>query len=357
MAGRLSALEKRCHSTVVFCNLVTGIVALSQYQPFLTVYGEAESFLQTSLSHFDRAYAAHFETHLSFLEPLLTHVHRSRGKRLRPLLHFLVQGLICGCVDENVLTAVLLELLHTASLIHDDVVDEADIRRGRDTVNTRWGNKVAVLTGDYLFADILSLGVEAGGNGVISIVARTARQMGSGELRQTLLSGTSLPNRNAYFKDIEDKTASLYAAAAEMGALLAHASAEEKQRATEFGRRFGLLFQIRDDILDFTGDDSQLGKPVLQDVRDGKATLPLILAAQHANAETLRRIETALNRCDETDVSWVQDFVEEHSGIAAAQAEAASQARQAVALLDDFGPSQYKQLLVKLVLADLERQQ
>lgn len=330
---------------------------MSPYHSFVRVYQEAEAFLETPLSRFDRAYDAHFKTDLSFLEPLMSHVHNGRGKRLRPILHFLIQGLLTDSVDENVRTAVILELLHTATLIHDDVVDEAPMRRGLDTVNARWGNKVAVLTGDYLFSNILSLGVDAGGDGIISVIARVAKQVGTGELRQTLITGTSLPDVHSYYQNIEDKTASLYAAAAELGGMTVQASAADQQRLMAFGRLFGLVFQIRDDILDYTGDDRILGKPVLQDARDGKATLPLILAAHDADTETLKTIETALARCDEQGAQWIQSFVARHNGIALAQSVAVERAKEAVKLLEYYTPSRYKTLLTDLVLADLERQQ
>ncbi|MCK5146519.1 polyprenyl synthetase family protein [bacterium] len=323
----------------------------------IDIYQQIDVLLSKHLACFDDAYQSHFETEMAFMAPLLSHVHNGRGKRLRPMLFLLCQGLVGGKINDDVRMAVLIELLHTASLIHDDVLDQADIRRGKDTLNTVWGNKAAVLIGDYLFTDILQLSVDIARPEVISIIARTARQMGTGELRQTLGPNDFQIDISDYFQMIEDKTASLFSTSTRFAAQIAGASREEEEELAEFGRLLGIVFQIRDDILDFIGSNSRMGKPALQDVRDGKATLPLLCALKTVDPAQRKSVLDTLQHRNARSVEYVHEFVLDNGGIQTAQHRANDLTDKALALLYHFTPGIYRDSLEKLILIDLERQE
>ena len=205
----------------------------------------------------------------------IDHLLTSGGKRLRPALALLVGGVLGAELDQNVSLAAAVEMLHTATLVHDDLIDESLLRRGNPTLNARWSPAATVLAGDYIFARAADLPASTDSVRVMSIFARTLMTLVNGEVRQ-LLDGRGTPSREDYFRRIYAKTASMFELATEAAAVLGQAGEEVGARMAAYGREIGTAFQIVDDVLDFAGDQQQVGKPVGSDLRLGLVTLPTL---------------------------------------------------------------------------------
>jgi octaprenyl-diphosphate synthase len=198
------------------------------------------------------------------------------GKRVRPTLHLLCVQLCEYEGPHDVLLATVVELIHCATLIHDDIIDEATTRRGRESVNHRWGNDVTVLFGDYMFAKAMQLAIRAGSLPVLERLADTTLRMTEGEMLQTRYVGRIDLTVEEYLAVLERKTAALFSCCCELAGILAEVDEEREARLRGYGRHLGLAFQIVDDLLDFTGDPARLGKPTASDLREGKATLAVL---------------------------------------------------------------------------------
>lgn len=229
--------------------------------------------------------AAEFRGREPFIHDVLTHVAEFRGKQIRPACVFLA-GLWCGDVtDHHVRTAAVIELIHTATLVHDDVLDDATLRRRVETVNKRWGERCAVLLGDYLYSRAFTLAAEV--PEVVGVLADTTHTVCRGELLQVSCAFEIQLTEERYSEIIRQKTAVLYALACALGARLAGADQPTQQVFHDFGERIGMAFQIADDALDLIGDPQLVGKTLGSDLRKGKLTLPLIRLREHLSAGKL----------------------------------------------------------------------
>ncbi len=312
--------------------------------------------IRRELELFENEYALQFQSKSDSLFPFLCYINQEKGKRIRPILFFLSQGLIGSPTLESICVAVLLEILHTATLIHDDIVDGSFVRRGKKTPNALWGNKVSVLLGDYLLAKVLLLGVKVQWNGVMEIIAKVVMDMGHGELRQVVIGSTSeYINENEYYQIIKDKTAALFQATCELGGLVLHASQEEKSRLSQFGEYFGMSFQIRDDILDLTGYAEVMGKPSGQDIFNGKLTLPLILALTNVSKKEREQFFKRVESMKTENIKWILQFINSKKGIERAQTQSEIFAKKAIEILNTFKPSVYRESMEMLVMHDLKR--
>lgn len=309
--------------------------------------------ISEAMVHFEDSYVSAFREGVPFLQPVLSYIGEGDGKRLRPILYFLSQGLVSRPDPDSADVAVMLELLHTATLIHDDVVDGSPERRGRKSLNAIWGDRVSVLVGDYLFARVLEMGVDSGRRGVLRMLSRVVADMGRGELRQELRDASHVTTEEEYYQHVREKTAGLFVAACCLGGLVADGSEEELARLERFGEAYGTAFQIRDDILDFTGRAGDLGKPVGQDLSNGTMTLPLILALERADAGER---ETIVRKLGREDGQAVHNFVEEGGGIGLAGEKACDCLSSAMHILRTFPDSDYRRSLEDLVDFDRQRE-
>ena len=223
-------------------------------------------------------------------QEVLRYVGSRRGKQLRPLMVILAARLCNPVTDKTLRSAVALEMLHTASLIHDDVVDSSDTRRGIAAVHTKWSNKVAVLIGDYMLAKVIGLVAEVRNIRILEIVSNLGKSLSSGEMVQLHVGQSMWIDEERYLQVIEQKTAQLFQACAEAGAESAGCTPRQRTALREYGRLLGLCFQIKDDIFDYS-DLEELGKPTMSDLRDGKVTLPLIEALRRAPHEESEQIK------------------------------------------------------------------
>jgi len=247
--------------------------------------------LEADVVAINRALAANLQTHVPFISEVGRHILLSGGKRVRPLL-FLLSARLCGCQGNHLTDySTIFEYLHAATLLHDDVVDAASVRRGISTANTVWGNQAVILVGDFLLAKSLSLAVGTDKLKVLKVLANTTTLMAEGEILQLLHARNLDLTQEQYFEVTLRKTAALMSAACQIGAILAGVPEDQEGALTQFGLNLGITFQVVDDILDFTGDERQLGKPVINDLKEGRITLPLIHALAHASEADHRRLK------------------------------------------------------------------
>ncbi|HKS89556.1 MAG TPA: polyprenyl synthetase family protein [Stellaceae bacterium] len=241
--------------------------------------------LKPDLARVNRLIVERMHSPVALIPQLAGHIVSAGGKRLRPLLT-LAAARLCGYRGErHVALAAAVEFIHTATLLHDDVVDASGLRRGRDTANAVWGNKPAVLVGDFLFARAFELMVEDGSLRVLEILSRTAAVIAEGEVGQLVTANDTATTEAAYLAVIEAKTAALFAAASRIGAVVAERPPIEEEALESYGRNLGIAYQLIDDMLDFSARETELGKSVGDDFRDGKITLPILLAFARGDAE------------------------------------------------------------------------
>ncbi|HSO18547.1 MAG TPA: polyprenyl synthetase family protein, partial [Desulfosarcina sp.] len=254
--------------------------------------------------------------------------------------------------------ATIFEYLHAATLLHDDLVDGSEMRRGRRVANQVWDNPTAVLTGDFLLARGLSIAADTGLGDVIRTIARITEYMSQGEIRQLERKGDTTVTEAEYMEVIRCKTAVLFQGACRTGALLAAAPAEAVQRLSDYGHHLGLAFQMADDLLDYTQDASTLGKNAGADVSEGKMTLPLIYALGRASATDRRRVLAILGSTDlsSADFAELVALLENYGGIAYTRAQAAGHIRKAKAMLEPFGKSPTCEVLLDIADYALARQ-
>jgi octaprenyl-diphosphate synthase len=285
------------------------------------------------------------------------YVLKKRGKRLRPALVLLASRLFEAGPGEQVFLASLVELLHTASLIHDDIIDKADVRRGEESVHAKWGPNVTVLLGDYLYIKSIGLALASRHDRIIHILAEVSARMIEGELDELASSGDLGISEERYVEIIGKKTAVLFAACCRIGAILGRASLEDENTLAEFGRGIGLGFQIVDDILDFTGNERTLGKPVMSDLAEGRVTLPLIHALHGDGRPHRERISGLVGRrgASADDRAAVLHVLGSSGSLDYAAARARRYADDAVGLLGRFPESPPKRALAALARLIVDR--
>lgn len=281
-----------------------------------------------------------------FLGQALDYVRRRQGKMMRPLLVVLMAKEL-GKVSVNSLrSAVTLELLHTASLVHDDVVDESGERRGQRSVNAVYDNKVAVLVGDYLLSTSLLQAAQTNNIDVVKIISRLGGTLSEGEVYQLANIRKEHISEEAYFHIIYHKTAALFAACAELGAISAGGNADYVARAKRFGELVGLCFQIRDDIFDYY-EDSKIGKPTGNDMLEGKLTLPVIYAIQHADNEHVAQLAARVKsgEASAAEIAELVDYTKSHGGIEYAERRMRELHNEALQLLDAWQNAEVRESL------------
>ena len=312
--------------------------------------------IQSEFRLYEEAFAQSLQTDNRFLAEVLDYIHSKRGKQLRPIMVLLSAALCRGVTGKTLQTAVALELMHTASLIHDDVVDNSSMRRGSESVHAQWTNKIAVLVGDYILTRVIHILAELRNTTILNIVSNMGAALTSGELLQ-LHSGQSMwISEEQYNKVIEQKTACLFAACSEAGAASTGATMRQMTAMKQFGLHLGMCFQLKDDVLDYS-DIEDIGKPTMNDIRDGKATLPLLISLQRApkeEAEHIREIAEALAlkspHIDPFEVEQeIKSFVLRYEGIRYAHQEMEKHRKKALAALSIFPDNKYKECLVALL--------
>lgn len=289
------------------------------------------------------------------LDYALRFILSQKGKRIRPLL-VLLSAKISGNISEiSYRGASLVELLHTATLVHDDVVDEAEKRRGVPSLNKIWGNKISVLVGDFLLSKGLMIAVESNDFEFLKTITNTVKRMSEGELLQIYKAKKLDINEETYFKIISDKTASLFSTCCEIGALSATEDSQKIEALKNYGEYLGIAFQIKDDILDFIGKTKVFGKIQGGDIKEKKLTLPLIHALENCDISTRNKMVKTIRKGKNDFVKEIIEFVKESNGIIYSQKRAEEYSEKAKKCLDVFENSASKTSLIKLVNYVIER--
>ena len=293
---------------------------------------------------------------VAFVDIITRYIVRQKGKKIRPVLVLLTAKACGGINDSTFRGASLVEILHTATLIHDDVVDDADTRRGLASINAVWKNKIAVLMGDYLLAKGLLLSLDNDEFLFLKIISESVRRMSEAEILQIAKSRHLDIDEPTYLRIISDKTASLLSTCTQIGCASASDDPEVLQRMKDFGENVGMVFQIRDDLLDYVGRRSITGKPSGLDMKEKKLTLPLIhslASAPRAQSKTILNI--IKNGAGKKELQTVVDFAHEYGGIEYTLKKARDYSERAFAALDILPPSDAKESLTSFVGYVLER--
>jgi octaprenyl-diphosphate synthase len=307
------------------------------------------------MEEFEQKFRASMHTKVLLLDKIMNYIVKRKGKQMRPMFVFLSAG-TCGKITESTFRgASMIELLHTATLVHDDVVDDSSYRRGFFSINALWKNKIAVLVGDFLLSRGLMISVEHKEFEFLKIVNDSVNEMSEGELLQMEKSRHLDISEEVYYQIIRQKTASLIASCCAVGATSAKADPEVVQKMKLFGQHIGMAFQIKDDLFDF-GDD-EIGKPLGIDIKEKKMTLPLIYALSKAPWLEKRKIINIIRNESEKPkkVKEVIDFVKKSGGIDYARQSMDKYYHQALDLLNDFPDSVYKNSLNQLVQFTINR--
>ncbi len=272
--------------------------AVESLRPVLSL-PQIQALAAPDMAAIDALIRTRLASDVVLINQIAEHIVSAGGKRLRPMLVALA-GRACGrdAKPEHHQLAAIIEFIHTSTLLHDDVVDESDLRRGRSTANAIWGNAASVLVGDFLYSRSFQLMVELDSMQVMQILADTTNRIAEGEVLQLLHVRNPDTDEAAYLRVIERKTAILFAAATQLGALAAGADAATQHRLFDFGMHLGYAFQIADDVLDYTADATDLGKNLGDDLAEGKATLPLIHAMAHSDASVRVRLRGIVENGD-----------------------------------------------------------
>jgi octaprenyl-diphosphate synthase len=302
--------------------------------------------VEKNLESFEKVFRESIRSRVGLIDLVTKYLIRTKGKRVRPIL-VLLSAEMCGGVNEKTYRgATLVEILHTATLIHDDVVDDADTRRGFASINAVWKNKLAVLMGDYLLSRGLLLSLEHNDFTFLKITSTSVQRMSEGELHQIQKIRKLDMDEGTYLRIIGDKTASLLSTCCEIGASSATEDPEQRRLMKDYGELVGLAFQIRDDILDYTGRKSITGKSTGRDLREKKLTLPLIHALRQApQAESKVILAAIRDGGKDVNVQRVLDFVPAFGGIEYALHQARQYAASATQLLSSFPESPGKRSL------------
>ncbi len=324
--------------------------------------------IAADIDAFDDFLKGQFSSDGKLMSEMLTHVLSARGKSVRPIIVMLTSALTSSantrqwiegernCTKRTYLAAMMVEMLHTASLIHDDVIDNADTRRGRPSVNALWQSRNAVIMGDFLLARTMSAGMESAQYDLVSHIIGSVATLCEGEVLQSQHATDKDTTRQDYLEIIYKKTASLISISASAGAVSVMASREDVEQMRRFGEALGMAFQIQDDILDYSRS-AQTGKPRNNDLREGKITLPLIeVLEQCTSAERLQLIDK-LSQCatDDSAVEYIQNIVEVTGGLSLAARTMQTYIDRAVAILSKYEDSPYRTALINLCAYVAER--
>lgn len=283
------------------------------------------------------------DSKVALVNTVAAHILSSGGKRIRPLL-LLLSARLCGYTGkDDLLLGSLVEYIHTATLLHDDVVDDADLRRGRRTARKVWGNQISILVGDYLYSKAICQIVEFRSQAINEVLSKACRKMAEGEVLQLYYNGNPAMPESEYLRIAEHKTAGLMAASCRMGAIIGGASEEKQEALFRFGQHLGVAFQVADDTLDYAANGDRLGKSLGQDLRQGKATLPLLHLLQHCSDEDKQMIKDRMETRTLTDPDLLRiiALMQEYGSIAYAMDRArafVTAAKRDLELFNDCPP-------------------
>ena len=296
---------------------------------------------------FEKVYTQSLHSDVKLINTIIRYISRKKGKQLRPRL-CLLSAKLCGEPTENTYrAAALIEMIHVATLIHDDVVDDADLRRGWPSVNRVWKNKLSILVGDFMFSKALTNMIHLKDFDALDILSSTAQRLSQGEIQQIEKAIKKNMTEEVYYQMVSDKTASLFSAACKLGVMTVTEDNDKREALAKFGEKFGLVFQIKDDLLDITGNVEGLGKPAGFDLKKNILTLPLINLFEKLDSSDSKRVKRQLrNHVKKSELREIRMLIENHGGIQFAEKQIDRLSKEAQDELNIFPDSVYKDALL-----------
>ena len=303
--------------------------------------------IRENLIRFEAVYRESLHSDVKLINTIIRYISRKKGKQLRPRLCLLSAGL-CGEPTENTYrAAALIEMIHVATLIHDDVVDDANLRRGWPSINRVWKNKLSILVGDFMFSKALTNMIHLKDFDALDILSSTAERLSQGEIQQIEKAIKKNMTEKIYYQMVSDKTASLFSAACKLGVMTVTEDNDKREALAKFGEKFGMVFQIKDDLLDITGNVEGLGKPAGFDLKKNILTLPLIYLFENLPISEAKVVKRQLNNhVKKSEIREIRKLIEKHGGIQFAENQIDRLAKEAQDELNIFSDSVYKDSLL-----------
>lgn len=307
------------------------------------------------MAEVDRVIAQRLASDVPLVGDVAQYIIAAGGKRLRPVLMLLTCGALGYQGKQHFNLAAVVEFIHTATLLHDDVVDESTLRRGRPTANENFGNPASVLVGDFLYSRAFQMMVDADSMRVMQILADATNVIAEGEVLQLMNMHDASLDEQGYLRVIRSKTAKLFEASARLGAILTHSPQHIEDACADYGQALGTAFQVIDDVLDYDGSSAEMGKNLGDDLREGKATLPLILAMQRGNAEQSQTIHQAIETGSVDRLNDIIAIVRDTGALTATRSAAAAEAQRAIDAAMQLPDNAYRRAMAALASQLLER--
>jgi octaprenyl-diphosphate synthase len=319
---------------------------LKKYPGLMELYGD----IKGDLGEVEKTLQRFADSPNKIITEISEYLFQRSGKRMRPALLMICSRIFDYKGNEHVLLSALVETIHTASLIHDDIIDNSEIRRGQDSVHKRWGPNITVLLGDYLYIKTIALSLDTSSPEFIRILTDVSSQMIEGELHEYHMSGNLDLGEGDYLEIIRKKTASLFSASCRIGALLGEADADQERLFADYGMAIGMSFQIIDDLLDYSGDRKTLGKPILSDLSEGRITLPMIYALNQDDGVIRDRLVELFQAKAKTPEAKheILDIVRSNGALDYTYHQAEKYSRRAQSLLSSVPGSMYRESLFNI---------
>jgi len=313
------------------------------------------ALLDSDMRAVDKLIQTRLSSDVALINQMGHYIINSGGKRLRPLLALLSAKAFGYQGDDHISIATIVEFIHTATLLHDDVVDDSDMRRGRETANNVWGNEAAVLVGDFLYSRSFEMMVELKSMRIMEILAHATNTIAEGEVLQLLNCNDADTTEQRYLDVIHSKTAKLFEAASQLGAIISNRAIEEEQAMATYGMHLGTAFQLIDDVLDYSADSTKMGKNVGDDLAEGKPTLPLIYAMKHGSANQAQLIRQAIEQGGLDDIEQILATIHATGAITYTAEMARVEASNAITALASLPENKYKDALIALAEFSISR--
>ena len=316
---------------------------------------DALALVSQDMAAVDLVIAQRLDSGVPLVGEVARYIISAGGKRLRPVLLLLSCGALGYTGAHRHTLAAVVEFIHTATLLHDDVVDESTLRRGRPTANESFGNPASVLVGDFLYSRAFQMMVEVGSMKVMQVLADATNIISEGEVQQLMNMHDASLDESGYLRVIRSKTAKLFEASARLGAMLAGSAESIEHACAEYGQALGTAFQVIDDVLDYDGNAAEMGKNLGDDLREGKATLPLILAMQRGDGPQRKTVREAIETGSVDKLAEIVAIVRETGALDATRTTAATEAQRAIDAISTLPDSPYRQAMVQLASQLLRR--
>ena len=313
------------------------------------------ALIANDMQEVDKVIASRLQSSVPLVGDVARYIISAGGKRLRPALLLLVSGALGYQGAQRFNLAAVVEFIHTATLLHDDVVDESSLRRGNATANVTFGNPASVLVGDFLYSRAFQMMVDTGSLRVMQVLADATNVIAEGEVQQLMNTHDASLDEAGYLNVIRSKTAKLFEASARLAAILAGSTAEIEQACADYGQALGTAFQVIDDVLDYDGDAQEMGKNLGDDLREGKVTLPVIIAMQRGTAEQHELLRNVIETGSTDELQRVAAIIRDTGALSATRDAAAAQARLAMDAAAKLPTNSYTEGLLQLAAQLLER--